>query len=217
MKVLLTGPCGALGRWALRALVERGHTVRALDVPTRRNQRTMATLKRKSSASIEVLWGSVTDADVVAQAVTGCDAVIHNAAILWPVTEEKPQWAAQVNVDGTQNLLNAMQAMEPKPLMVFASSVSLFGADKQRAGPVTAHDPIVTSDHYTRQKAACEQALADSDVPWTILRIGVALDPAVRQGSPSALSMLFSLSYHKHPRAQQSAFVVTLTDASKPC
>ena len=68
MRVLVTGGSGLLGRRTIAALAARGHDVVAL-------QR-----HRTDTLACEQVLADVRDADAVAAAAAGCDAVIHGAA-----------------------------------------------------------------------------------------------------------------------------------------
>lgn len=190
MKVLVTGAFGNLGRPTVLELLRQGHQVRCLELPggkARRNARQMR-------HGAEVLWGDVRDEGLLSQAVDGVDAVIHNAAVLWPATERNPESAHQVNVGGTAALIRVMEATGTRPLLVYSSSVSIYGPSRDRTPPLTADGPVNPTDHYTRHKVECEALVRGSALPWVIARIGVSLDPAARDASPEAFRTLFDVS-----------------------
>jgi nucleoside-diphosphate-sugar epimerase len=190
LDVLVTGAFGTLGRATVRELLAQGHRVRCLDVPGRRNRRLAARLPR----DVEVVWGDVRTAGSLEAMVADRDAVIHDAAVLPPLTERAPELAWAVNVEGTRNLVAALERTGRRPLVVFPSSVTVFGADPARTRPLTVDDPVVATDHYTRHKLACEELLRASGVRWAILRVGVAVDPQEPGGAPEALRGLFEVS-----------------------
>jgi uncharacterized protein YbjT (DUF2867 family) len=76
MRVVVTGATGYLGGRLCAALADAGHAVRAL-------------ARRSSDVSglapgVELAYGDVTDADSLAAAFDGCDAVFHAAASVEP-------------------------------------------------------------------------------------------------------------------------------------
>lgn len=168
MKVLVTGGFGNIGNNTIHELLAQGHAVRVLDLKTPANQKTAKTWGDR----IEVVWGDLTKPDDVAAAVAGVDAVIHLAAIIPPLTEQKPEFCERVNVGGTKNVIAACEAQAHKPRLVFSSSVAVYGPQFHKAPPRRADEPYDPSDNYGRHKVACEQAIHASGLDWVILRLG---------------------------------------------
>ena len=96
MRVLVTGAGGFLGRAVVRRLNEAGHAVVAL---VHENTAGVDGVDRRS--------GDIVNLDAMAQAVAGCDAVIHCAAHLTPFGRIDDYY--DVNVRGTDNLLAACE------------------------------------------------------------------------------------------------------------
>ena len=88
------------------------------------------------------------------------------AAILPPMSERNGALSDAVNIGGTENVIRAIKSSNPKPGLVFTSSMSVMGADKNRKPPVKVTDPLVVSSNYTRQKIRCEEILSKTDIPW---------------------------------------------------
>ena len=209
MSVLVTGAFGALGAAVTRALLEAGHSVRAFDVPSRANRRRAGRLARKTPA-LECRWGDITDATMLGDLVAGQAAVVHCAALLPPVSEQQGALAEAVNVEGTRLLIEALEreavsgagggtgeserARPPAARFIYPSSVSIFGPTGLNHAPWTAADPIRPTDNYTRHKAACEELVRASSLPWLILRVGVALDAGQSKVSGDILGMMFEVS-----------------------
>jgi nucleoside-diphosphate-sugar epimerase len=190
VRVLLTGAFGHIGRETLRELRTAGHQVRAFDLMTRQAHQQAAGL----AGRIDVRWGDVTDAESVARAVADCQAVIHDAAILPPSSERDPEATRRVNVEGTRNVVKACEAASPKPRLVFASSVTLFGPSAGLERPRRVDDPIRPTDHYTHSKAAGEEMVRASGLDWVILRFAAAPPEAPDGGSGLDLEHFFRLA-----------------------
>jgi nucleoside-diphosphate-sugar epimerase len=177
MNVLVTGAFGNVGTGTVEALITQGHVVRCLDLRTRANR----SAARKFGGRIEVEWGDLRNPEDVAAAVRDQDAVIHLAFIIPKMSatgvesEARPDWARQVNVGGTRNLLEAMNAQPDPPRIVFTSSCHVFGRTQHRRPPRTTTDPVFPVEHYTRHKIVCERMVRSSGLKWTILRLGVTL------------------------------------------
>lgn len=177
MRVLVTGGLGNVGRSCLTKLLEQGHQVRCLDLRTKGSQKSSRSYERR----VDVVWGDLRRLDEVTAAVQGQEAVIHLAFVLPPASEDRPEWAYEVNVGGTINLLEAMKGLPSPPPIVFASSFSVFGETQHLPPPRTVSDPVQPMDNYNRHKVECERLVQDSGLEWSILRLGV-VPPSVLSG-----------------------------------
>ena len=191
LNVLVTGGLGSLGLEAARALVAEGHRVRCFDLRTRATRHR----RRSIGGAAEIVWGDVCDHEAVRRAVAGQDAVIHCAAILFPDSDQAPERAQSVNVGGTRNLIEAMRASERRPALVFPSSISVYGRGRTEGPPRRVDDPLNPGTQYAKHKVECEEMVRDSGLPWTILRVGAAIEPgASSKLTPLALRTMFEVT-----------------------
>ena len=182
MRVLVTGAFGNIGRSTLDELIKKGHHVRCFDVRTRANERAA----RKYKRHVEVLWGDLRRTDDVAAAVVDQEAVIHLAFIIPKLSvtgfesEDHPEWAREINVGGTQNLIEAMEAQPRPPKLLFASSYHIYGLTQDQPPPRTVSDPVQPVEHYARHKIEAEEIVRSLGLEWAILRLAAALPIALR-------------------------------------
>ena len=148
MMILVTGATGFVGRKVVEALVERGHSVRAL-VHSRRRAAVL------SAHDVDIVEGDILVPGSLAYACEGVDAVIHLVAV---IRENKGATFQQVNYQGTSNLLRAAEQAEVGRF-VLASTI---GAD---SGP---------SIPYLYSRWLAEQETERSPVPHAIVRFSVA-------------------------------------------
>jgi nucleoside-diphosphate-sugar epimerase len=189
MRVLLTGALGNVGLYTADALLEEGHDVVAFDLESRRARRSASRLDPR----VKVAWGDVTDPASLGAALEGVDAVIHLAAIIPPHVDEAPELARRVNVDGTRSLIEQMEASRTAKRLVFASSQGVVGDVQDREPPLRVETPVSPTDEYGRHKVACEQAIRQSSLQWSVLRLGVAV-PTRWIGAPHDLRSGFEIS-----------------------
>ncbi len=180
MNVLVTGAFGNVGRYTVAELLRQGYTVRAFDLPTPANRKTA----RRFEARAEIIWGDIRDAEAVHRAAAGQDVVLHLAAIIPPMSDEDPELARQVNVDGTRHVIAACQAQPTPPRLFFASTFDLFGPTLHLAPPRRADDPIHPTDPYTHHKAEGEQLVRESGLRWLIFRFSDMPLIALREAHP---------------------------------
>jgi UDP-glucose 4-epimerase len=182
MRVLVTGAFGNVGRSALEELLARGHRVRCFDLKTRANVKTARTYGER----IEVVWGDLRNPADVATALVDQEVVVHLAFIIPKMSatgiesEARPDWAREVNVGGTSNLLQAAQDLPHPPRVVFSSSLHVYGQTQDQPPPRTVSDPVHPIEHYACHKVECEQMVRDSGLKWSILRFAAVLPLAIK-------------------------------------
>lgn len=106
------------------------------------------------------------------------DIIIHQAFIIPPLSEKRPNWAWEINVEGTRNLLKAARESQLEPGIVFTSSISVYGKTQDLAPPRNIAENVQPTDNYSHHKVACEQLVRVSGLKWTILRLGKKHLPA---------------------------------------
>ena len=122
---LVTGGAGFIGSNIADHLVKRGDLVRVLDNFTTGKRKNIAHLLKGENFSL--VEGDIRDLEVVKKSVSGCDFVLHQAAVpSVPRSIEDPITSNEVNVGGTLNVLVAARD-EGVKRVVFASSSSVYG------------------------------------------------------------------------------------------
>ena len=187
MKILVTGAFGNIGEGTVLELLDRGYRVRCFDVASRRNLKKAARL----GECAEIVWGDLRNPGDMIAAVEGVDLVIHLAYVIPKLSatgigcEDQPDWAWEVNVGGTQNLLQAICSQEQPAKIIFASSLHVYGITQNEPPPRQVSDPLKPMENYARHKIECEQLVRSSGLQWSIFRFAAALpfslklDPAM--------------------------------------
>ena len=149
MKVLVTGATGFIGGNLARALTVKGYEVRALVRPG------SSTLTLENTG-VEEVPGDLLDPPSLAQAMKGCQAVFHCAA-LYTFWSRDPRLVYRVNVEGTRTVLEeAWKARVEK--VVYTSTVSTIGIPKGGVGTEELEaSPKDLVGHYKRSKYQAER------------------------------------------------------------
>lgn len=180
MKILLTGAFGNLGMSALHELLRQGHQVRCF--VTRRNVHVRTA--RKFAGKIELFRGNLLEPADVMSVVKDQDVIIHTAYIIPPESEDRPEIAYRINVEGTRNLLEAACSQPRPPKFLFISTFQVFGTTQHLPPPRKVTDPIQAIDHYSTHKIACEEMLQASGLEWSIYRFCDIVPMALRTPHP---------------------------------
>ena len=122
---LITGGAGFIGSHLCRELLDAGRSVRVLDDFSAGSRANLAEVD-PSGDRIEVVEGSITDADAVKASMQDVVGVFHLAALPSVARSvEAPLQSNDINVNGTLNVLAAARDVEAK--VVFAGSSSAYG------------------------------------------------------------------------------------------
>lgn len=141
MRVLITGASGFIGSHTAAALTDAGHDVRAL---VRNEARAEAALA-PFAITPDLAIGDMTDAEAVARAVAGCDAVIHTAGEIGVAGGTGPGQAT-TNVDGVRTVIGTALDAGCDPV-VYTSTVTvhlptdeaMISVDSPLAEPLSAY------------------------------------------------------------------------------
>jgi 3beta-hydroxy-delta5-steroid dehydrogenase/steroid delta-isomerase len=150
--VLVTGGSGFVGGNFVRTLLSKGYKVKSFDIVP----------SSEEHPNLEIITGNICDKSVVEKACEGVDTVFHTAAIIGlkggrAVSKEYRDQSYAINVEGTKNLLHALQKAGGKRFVYTASnSVVLEGK------PVTLAKETMPytnrfNDLYTETKVVAEK------------------------------------------------------------
>jgi nucleoside-diphosphate-sugar epimerase len=158
--VLVTGGAGYVGAVLVPRLLKAGHRVKVLDLYIYGDHVLDAV---KDDPQLTQIKGDIRARQVVDEALSGCDAVIHLACISNdPSFDLDPALGRSINYDAFSGLLMASKLAGVKRF-VYASSSSVYGVKKEKN--VTEDLPLEPLTDYSKYKAMCEQVLLDGREP----------------------------------------------------
>jgi UDP-glucose 4-epimerase len=168
LKVLVTGAAGFLGRYVVAALLERGHSVRALTRPAARIE-SFAWVNQ-----VDTFAADLRGPRSLAGAFVDVDALVHLAARI----RGTPSAQMADTAAGTERLLEAMAGSATRRL-VLASSFSVYGSSAVK-GTLTEESPLEANlyerDGYaiakTWQERTVRRVCAENNWDLTVMRPG---------------------------------------------
>ena len=150
MRVLITGGAGFQGSHLTERLVRDGHAVTVLSTLSDLSQRNIAPFAN----DVSLVWGSVTDAEIVDKTVRDQDAVVHMAArVNVDESIDSPIVFLAVNVIGTYNVLEA--ARKAGTRVVLASTCEVYGSSNP--SPLTECADLRPHSPYAASKAGADR------------------------------------------------------------
>jgi nucleoside-diphosphate-sugar epimerase len=157
---LVTGATGFIGSHLAEALLARRWRVRCL-------VRKTSVLKWVPTDDVSLLNGDVAEpGEDLERAVKNVSVVFHLAGLTSATNDSA---YITVNVEGTRNIVRAMQKAAPDALLVFCSSLAA-------AGPSTGRRPLNETDSpspvsaYGRSKLTAERIVEVSGIQYLIVR-----------------------------------------------
>jgi UDP-glucose 4-epimerase len=128
MHWLITGGAGFIGSHLVEALIEKGNRVTALDDLSTGSARNLASIRTHSKFRLVV--DTVSNVPVVTELVDNADVVVHLAAAVGvKLIVESPVRTIEVNVHGTEVVLNA--AAKKGRRVLLASTSEVYGKSQQ--------------------------------------------------------------------------------------
>lgn len=189
MKVAVTGASGFLGSHTVRALLDAGHQVRATARSGERVRHALA--PHGCAGDVEIVTADVTAPAAVREALTGCDAVVHAAAV-YSLDARRHRDMRAINPRGTEVVLGQAHQLGLPVLYVSTYTALLPASSPLTPDSPVGHPPVP----YARSKADAERIARrwqDQGAPVTIVYPGMVWgphDPAAGESTLLARAVL---------------------------
>ncbi len=214
MHVVVTGAAGFLGTLLSRALLGADRLSLAGAPATRLERLTLVDRfpppdDLASDPRVEVVTGDLLELLTGGSGLLdGASAIYHLAAAVSSECEQDFDLGMRANVDCSRLLLEAARALGTRPLLVFASSLAVYGAWPGQPSPDVVSDSTLPTPRssYGIQKLVVEQLVADYTrkgfVDGRCVRL---MTVSVRPGRPNAAASGFLSGIVREPLNGQRA------------
>ena len=172
-KVLVTGSDGFIGSHLTEELVKKGYEVKAfVYYNSFNNWGWLDSISKDVMDHIEIFQGDIRDPNGVSEAMKGCQAVFHLAALIAiPFSYHSPDTYVDTNIKGTLNVLQAARHLGTERVLVTSTS-EVYGTAQYV--PIDEKHPYQGQSPYSATKIAADR-LAESfyrsfGLPVTIVR-----------------------------------------------
>lgn len=172
-KILVTGSDGFIGSHLTEELVKQGYEVKAFVYYNSFNTwGWLDTLPESIMDHVEIFQGDIRDPHGVKEAMKGCSAVFHLAALIAiPFSYHSPDAYVDTNVKGTLNVLQAARELAVDRVLITSTS-EVYGTAQYV--PIDEKHPYQGQSPYSATKIGADR-LAESfyrsfSLPVTIVR-----------------------------------------------
>lgn len=154
--ILITGADGFIGSHLTEALVRMGYKARAFVVYNSFNSwGWLDYCAPDIKDRFEVFSGDIRDPHGIKEAMRGCDAVLHLAALIAiPYSYHSPDTYVDTNIKGTLNVLQAARELGVKRV-IHTSTSEVYGT--ALFVPITEGHPLQGQSPYSATKIAADQ------------------------------------------------------------
>lgn len=204
MKVLILGGGGVVGQKLAQSLVRKGE-LRGKPLGKIVLADIVDPAPIDAPFPVETTTCDISDpASVAACLDAEADVIYLLAAIVSAHAEEDFDLGYKINMTGTINVLERARSLGTKPIVVFTSSLAVFGGEVP--DPITDHTFLNPQTSYGTQKAIGELLLTDYSRKGFIDGRGFRLPTiSVRPGKPNRAASSFMSSILREPLNGQEA------------
>jgi dihydroflavonol-4-reductase len=171
MRILITGGTGFIGYHTAITLMEAGHEVRLLV----RNEEKMRNMFGDRIRNF--VCGDITDASAINAALTGCDGVVHTAAMV-SIDQKDAELVQKTNVGGTKLVIGGAVEAGIQHIIHVSSVTALYNPEARFLNEYS--PPGSAENAYGKSKVDSEiyvRSLQDAGAPIHITYPGSVIGP----------------------------------------
>ncbi len=161
-RVLITGGNGFIGSWLTDRVVSSGAKATLL---IKKDDPVGLSSIQESSVRSEIAYGDLRDAPLMERLCTDKDVILHLAAVTQVLYSVKnPRETVEVDINGTQNILEAMRRKNDSAFLVFTSTDKVYGEPEYL--PLDEEHPLSAKSPYDASKLGADRLVYSYHVTY---------------------------------------------------
>ncbi|MCI8498183.1 MAG: NAD(P)-dependent oxidoreductase [Bacilli bacterium] len=170
--VLITGGAGKIGFNLVEKLVETNCNITVLDLESRDSLKKFVKIKDQ----VKVVYGDIEDANLVRDLVKRNDIVIDYAGIMPPLADLNETIANSTNFNGTKNIVDAINELNPECAYIYMSFISVYGQTQKKVRKLSIDtESTHPEDYYSISLIRSEDYIRSNLKKYAILRMPIVL------------------------------------------
>uniref|UniRef100_A0A6H1ZW11 Putative polysaccharide biosynthesis protein n=1 Tax=viral metagenome TaxID=1070528 RepID=A0A6H1ZW11_9ZZZZ len=152
--ILLTGGTGSLGQELIRQLLP--YEPKSIRIYSRGEWAQQDMSQKFNDSRLRFMIGDVRDKDRLMQVMTGCDIIIHTAALKQvPTCDYNPTEAIKTNIIGSVNVVEAAISNKVDKVIAISSDKAVHPVNIYGASKLVMEKLLLQASNYTKTKLAC--------------------------------------------------------------
>jgi len=161
-RVLITGGNGFIGSWLTEKVIGQGAKTTLL---IRKESPVGTTSIEAVAGKVKLIHGDLRDAQLMEKICQDQDIILHLAAVTQVLYSiRNPRETAEVDINGTLNILEAMRKKNNDAFLVFTSTDKVYGEPKRL--PIDEEHPLSAKSPYDASKLAADRLVYSYHVTY---------------------------------------------------
>lgn len=171
--ILIIGGAGNVGHKLIENLLE-DYSITVLDLKSKLSVQRLSLFENK----IKIVYGDVGDYHLVKDLVKKNDVVINLAGIVPPLADLSEKLALGTNYEGTKNIVDAINSVNPECIYLYTSFISVYGETKNIERDLSLKGEVNNPDDiYSISLIRSEDYIKEKLSKYVILRLPIVTTP----------------------------------------
>lgn len=172
--ILIIGGTGNVGVDILEKMYPSIYNITVLDLESRLSKKRF----KKYKEFIKIIYGDIEDYQLIQDLIQKNDIVINLSGIIPPLANLSEKLSTGINYNGPKNIVDAINAVNPKCFLIQPSFISIYGNTKNSKRNININTKTNNpEDLYSINLTRTEEYIKSNLKKYIILRLPIILTP----------------------------------------